>query len=248
MFDTYEEIFATRAGSYQQAMATLPHARDREFMAVVEPLGDVAGKIVCDMPAGGGYLYRYLPRNVRYVAVEPSETFIANCPSAPGCSAVQAPIERVPLDTASIDCLVSLAGLHHCPDLDVVFREMRRLVRAGGRVVIADVERGTRPDSFLNIYVDQHNPLGHRGIFLDHAVPQLLRDAGLVPIADELVEIPWSFDNARQAGAYCGALFGIEGVPADAIAGAMEETLGLCPGPGTYNIRWELRRLVCSAG
>jgi len=247
MFDTYEEIFAARAGSYQQAMETLPHVRDREFMAVVEPLGDVVGKIVCDMPAGGGYLHRYLPRNARYVAVEPSETFIANCPAGPACSAVQAPIERVPLDTGSMDCLVSLAGLHHCPDLPAVFREMRRLVRAGGRVVIADVQQGTGPASFLNIYVDQHSPLGHRGMFLDQAVPQFLRNAGLVPVADELVEIPWSFDNARQAGAYCGALLGIDGVSADAIAGAMEATLGRCPGPGAYNIRWELRRLICSA-
>jgi SAM-dependent methyltransferase len=248
MFDTYEEIFAARAESYQQAMEALPRARDREFMAVVEPLGDIAGKILCDMPAGGAYLRRHLPQDVHYIAVEPSEIFIAHCPTAPGCSAVRGPIERVPLDTGSTDCLVSLAGLHHCPDLVAVFREMRRLVRDGGTIVIADVEQGTRPALFLNGYVDAHNPLGHRGTFLDDAIPLLLRDAGLVPVEDALIEIPWSFDNARQAGAYCGALFGIEGVSADGIGAAMEAMLGLCRGPGTYNLRWELRRLICSAG
>jgi SAM-dependent methyltransferase len=248
MFDTYEEIFAARADSYQQAMEMLPRAREREFMAVIEPLGNIAGKTLCDMPAGGGYLHRYLPRDVRYVAVEPSEIFIASCPAGAGCSAVRAPIERVPLDTGSVDCLVSLAGLHHCPDLGAVFGEMRRLVRDGGTVVIADVEEGTGPAAFLNAYVDAHNPLGHRGTFLDDAVPALLREAGLAPVADAPIEIPWSFDDARQAGAYCGALFGIEGVAAEEIADAMAETLGLCGGPGAYNVRWELRRLVCSAG
>jgi SAM-dependent methyltransferase len=247
MFDTYEEIFAARAGSYQQAMEALPHARDREFMTMVQPLQNIAGKTLCDMPAGGGYLHRYLPKAARYVAIEPSETFIANCPTGPGCSVVQAPIDRVPLETGSVDCVVSLAGLHHCPDLGAVFREMRRLVRNGGTVVIADVEQGTGPAEFLNSYVDAHNPLGHRGTFLNDATPLLLHDAGLVPVQDELVEMPWSFDNSRQAGAYCGALFGIQGVSVEDIAGAMEAILGLCPGPGGYNVRWMLRRLICTA-
>ena len=163
MFDTYEEIFAARAGSYQHAMEMLPGARDREFLAMIEPLQGITGKTVCDMPAGGGYLHRHLPGDVRYVAVEPSETFIANCPTEPGCSALRAPIERVPLETGSVDHVVSLAGLHHCPDLGAVFREMRRLVRNGSTVVIADVEQGSGPAEFLNIYVDKHNPLGHRG-------------------------------------------------------------------------------------
>lgn len=247
MFDTYEEIFAARAGSYQHAMETLPRARDREFMSVIEPLTTIAGKTLCDMPAGGGYLHRYLPANVHYVAVEPSETFIANCPTGPGCSVVRAPIEQVPLETGSVDCIVSLAGLHHCPDLGAVFREMRRLVRRGGTVVIADVEQGTGPAEFLNGFVDAHSPLGHRGTFLNHATPLLLRDAGLVPVEDELIEIPWSFDNARQAGAYCGALFGIEGVSAEDIASPMEALLGVCPGSGAYNLRWVLRRMICTA-
>lgn len=247
MFDTYEEIFAARADTYQHAMETVPSAREREFLTVVEPLGQLAGKTLCDMPAGGGYLHRYLPQGVRYVAVEPSQFFVTHCPTGPGCSAIQAPIETVPLETASMDCLVSLAGLHHCPDLDSAFREMRRLVRSGGIVVIADVAEETPTASFLNGYVDAHNPLGHRGTFLNDALPLLLRDAGLEPLADELIEIPWSFENPHQAGAYCGALFGIEGASSEQIAAAMETTLGRCHGPGAYNIRWELRRLICSA-
>ena len=39
---------------------------------------------------------------------------------------------------------VSLAGLHHAPDLDAIFAEMRRLVRPEGWVVIADVPAGER--------------------------------------------------------------------------------------------------------
>ena len=247
MFDTYEEIFAARAGSYQHAMEVLPHARDREFMAIVEPLRGSAGTTLCDMPAGGGYLYNYLPDGVRYIAVEPSATFIANCPTGPNCAAVQAPIEQVPLEAGSVDIVLSLAGLHHCPDLGAVFREMRRLVRDGGLVVIADVEQSTPAATFLNGYVDANNPLGHRGTFLNGATAPLLREAGLDPVEDRLIEIPWSFASAREAGAYCAALFGLEGVSPENVARAMNAELGLCAGPGAHNVRWELRRIICTA-
>ena len=36
-------------------------------------------------------------------------------------------------------------------------------------------ERGTGPGEFLNGFVDTHNPLGHRGTFLNEATPMLLR-------------------------------------------------------------------------
>ena len=247
MFDTYGEIFAVRAGSYQHAMEKMPHARDREFLAMIEPLGDIAGGTLCDMPAGGGYLHRYLPPGVRYIAVEPSAIFISRCPQGLDCQAVQSPIEQVPLDSGSVDHIVSLAGLHHCPNLGSVFREMRRLVRTGGTVVIADVEEDTGPARFLNVYVDAHNPLGHRGTFLDGTTSRLLHEAGLKPVADELVEIPWRFDDARQAGIYCMALFGLEGVSAENVAHAMETYLGAFGGPGHCTVKWQLRRLICTA-
>jgi SAM-dependent methyltransferase len=247
MFDTYEEIFAARAGSYQQAMEEMPHARDREFMAMAEALGDIAGQSMCDMPAGGGYLHRYLPPGVRYIAIEPSPTFVSNCPQGPDYRAVQAPIERVPLDDGSVDCIVSLAGLHHCPDLTAVFREMRRLVRAGGRVVIADVEESTGPAEFLNGYVDAHNPLGHRGTSLNATTAGILHDAGLKPVADRLIDIPWSFTDARQAGLYCTALFGLEGVAPEDVALAMERQLGSCDDTEAYTVKWQLRRIICEA-
>lgn len=244
MFDSYEEIFAARAASYQAAMSRWPDARDSEFQALIEPLGVLRGAL-CDMPAGGGYLRRYLPDTIDYVAIEPSALFFASCPSGPGNRAIQAPVENVPCADASFDQVVSLAGMHHAPDMAAVFREMRRLVRPAGLVVIADVADGTAPADFLNIYVDAHNPLGHRGTFFDGRTAALLRAAMLEPIDDRLVTLPWCFDDARQAGDYCSSLFGIEGVAPDTVGAVMLEQLGTCAGAGAFNVAWSLRRIVC---
>lgn len=244
MFDSYEEIFAARAASYQAAMSRWPDARDSEFHALIAPIGALRGTI-CDMPAGGGYLRRYLPDTVDYVAIEPSPLFFASCPSGPGDRAIQAPIENVPCPDASFDRVVSLAGMHHAPDMPAVFREMRRLVRPAGLVVIADVAGGTAPAEFLNTYVDAHNPLGHRGTFFDEETAALLRAAMLEPIDDRLVTLPWCFGDARQAGDYCSGLFGIEGVAPDAVGEVMRQQLGTCAGAGAFNVAWCLRRIVC---
>lgn len=247
MFDTYDEIFEVRAGSYQAAMEHRPRARDAEFAAVLAPLDLHPGVRLHDMPSGGGYLHRHLPQGVDYTAIEASGVFARNCPTGPGCHVVEAPIEAVPLRAGGADAIVSLAGLHHCPDLDKVFAEMRRLLRPGGMLAIADVACDTPPARFLNGFVDAHNPIGHHGTFLDGATARRLSAAGLVPVADRLIEIPWAFADRLEAGAFCAALFGLAGVTSGEVADAIENGVGTCAGAGAYNVRWSLRRIVCSA-
>ena len=247
MFDTYDEIFEVRAGSYQAAMERMPHARDAEFAAVLAPLDLRPGVALYDMPSGGGYLHRHLPAGVRYTAIEPSAVFAANCPTGPDHRVVATAIEAVPLPAGGGDAIVSLAGLHHCPDLPAVFREMRRLVRPGGIVAIADVAVGTPPARFLNGFVDVHNPIGHHGVFFDEAIAGLLAEAGLAPVSDELVAIAWRFADRLEAGAYCAALFGLAGVTSGTVADAIEAVVGLDTGAGSCEMRWPLRRIVCRA-
>ncbi|MFL6740379.1 MAG: class I SAM-dependent methyltransferase, partial [Sphingomicrobium sp.] len=130
MFDTYSEIFAKRGAAYQQAMAECPDAREAEFRAVLEPLAGRTG-LLCDLPSGGGYLARRLPEGWRYVGVDPSDDFVSACRAGVEC--IKAPITAVPLADGSVDAIVSLAALHHEPDLPAVFREMRRLLKPSGR-------------------------------------------------------------------------------------------------------------------
>src|SRR5881392_3844342 len=106
MFDSYAEIFAERGAAYHSAMAACPHARDAEFLAVLEPFRDRTPGLLCDMPSGGGYLAAHLPVGMRYVGVDPSDDFIDACP--PGLDRIKADITAVPLGDASVDYIVSL--------------------------------------------------------------------------------------------------------------------------------------------
>ena len=244
MFDTYAEIFAQRAAEYHHAMRTWPTARDAEFRCVVEALAGAPEGLVCDMPSGGGYLADYLPAGMSYLAVDPASGFFVEWEKP--LQRLTAEITAVPLADASVDHVVSLAGLHHEPDLLAVFREMRRLVRPSGRVVLADVAAGMAPATFLNGFVDRNNPMGHDGHFLDGSTRGLLEEAGLAVVADDILEVPWRFDDRETAGDFCRNLFGMTALDAATVAEAMGEEIGFDEGDGV-RLKWTLRRLVCEA-
>lgn len=245
MFDSYAEIFAERGVAYHAAMAACPNARDAEFRTVLEPLRDRPSGLLCDMPSGGGYLAAHLPSGIRYVGVDPSDDFIGACPA--GLDRIKAGLTAVPLDEGSVDYVVSLAGLHHEPDLPSVFREMHRLLKPDGRLVIADASVDTPPAIFLNGFVHANNPMGHEGRFFDRQTPNLLKDAGFRLLDDRTVDVPWQFDTSEQAGQFCRQLFWMPSLPPEAVAEAMEREIGFEQVDGHLLVRWMLRRIVCEA-
>ena len=245
MFDTYAEIFEKRAREYHRAMKASPGARDAEFLAVLEPIRDAGPGVLCDMPSGGGYLAGYLWPGLEYLAVDPATDFFVEWPK--GLRRVVAEITKVPLPDSSVDYIVSLAGLHHEPSLPRVFEEIRRLLRAGGKLVIADVAIDTPPAGFLNGFVAENCPLGHDGRFLDAQTVPALAAAGFDVSDDRLLDVPWSFDSLEEAGEFCRYLFGMTGLGPAETTEAMGREVGFDIESGRPRLRWQLRRIVADA-
>ena len=243
MFDSYAQIFAERGAAYHAAMAMCEHARDAEFKIVLEPLRDRCDGLLCDMPSGGGYLAAHLPQHMSYIGVDPSDDFIEACRD--GVQRIKADITSVPLGDGSVDYVVSLAALHHELDHAATLREMRRLLKPGGRAVIADAAVGTPPATFLNGFVDRNNPMGHEGRFLDEGTRGLLEDAGFTIVEDRLMKMPWSFGSLEEAGTFCRQLFWMPELRPEAVAEAMDREIGFSRVGQRLELDWMLRRIVC---
>lgn len=130
------------AGSYQQAMARFPEARALEFDYAVETAQPRPGDVMVDFPSAGGYLGRYLQARAPgavYHALEHAPEY-----RAAGGRVKAGRWDRLPFTNASVDIVLTLAALHHLyPGRMPFYRESRRVLTRGGRLVIADVADGS---------------------------------------------------------------------------------------------------------
>ena len=87
--------------------------------------------------------------------------------------------EQMALDTASFDCVVCTYTLCSVDEPLAVLREIRRVLRPGGRLLLS--EHGLAPDLEVARWQRRLEPLWARvagGCHLTRDVPGLLRDAG----------------------------------------------------------------------
>lgn len=105
---------------------------------------------------------------------------------------VSGSIESIPLETGSVDAAVCVMVLHHVADPSEALREMRRIVRPGGRVLVVDMFEHER-DEF-------RRTMGHRWQgFAEPKMTGLLAGAGFEGV--RIVSLPGE-PEARGPGLF----------------------------------------------
>lgn len=138
------------------------------------------GKAVLDLGCGNGRLADQLIAHTRsYVGVELSEAIFAfdvAAPHAQKVTLVRASMEDVPLHDGVFDVVLCWGVLHHVRDPDAGFRELRRLVKPGGVIL-------------LFIYPDAYAPRENLNRLFRHVPDDAFRDF-----------CAWYFKTIRQWG------------------------------------------------
>lgn len=247
----YEEIFEARGHLYNEAGSRCPQARERERGALLDLLAPCAGEVICDAPAGGGYvadgIRARLGDQVRVICVEPARRFASAI--NPVFEIRHDAMDALTLGDASIDAVASLAGLHHFADKRPVFREWGRVVRPGGRVAAADVQAETDVAAFLNTFVDAWTPGGHDGIFLQPGeLSESLAAAGFEPVSEELLQVPWEFPDEATMAMFCRTLFGLTKATVEQVHAGMKDYLHVEGTATGVRFLWRLRYALARRG
>jgi ubiquinone/menaquinone biosynthesis C-methylase UbiE len=140
---------------------------------------------VLDVGIGSGLnLPFYAPRARDIFGLDPSARLLARAQEA--ARGAQIPVhllegsaERIPLADRSMDTLVMTWTGCSIPDIGTALREMRRVLKNGGRLLF--VEHGRAPEAGVARWQDRLDPLWRRcagGCHLNRRIDALLSDAG----------------------------------------------------------------------
>lgn len=236
----YSEIFNKRGDWYHEAMGRWPDARANEFFSAIRIADIRPGERVCDVPSGGGYLNRFLSVPAAITSVETSSAFLGYIPRK-NHKILAKDLDSIPMDSESMDKVISIAGLHHLSNLEGFFQEVRRILKPNGACCIADVREGSRVDSFLNGFVNQFNSLGHEGRFFTNQTNALMNECGLAVEQAGAVSYPWNFSTTEDMVSFCRFLFGLDkGSDAEILQG-IGNTVGYAHRNGKVEMNWELQ-------
>jgi len=143
-----------------------------------------AGMKILDVATGTGLVARaatkILPEPGAVVGLDPSNGMLREAKKALSIPLVQGTVEELPFANDHFDFLSMGYALRHVADLGVAFRECRRVLKPGGRVLILEI---TRPQS----------PIGH-GFFrayFEKVLPRITRLSTGSAKAELLMKYYW---------------------------------------------------------
>jgi SAM-dependent methyltransferase len=117
-----------------------------------------SGALILDLGGGTGAIADYLPPGSKYICLDSDPAKLRGLRSArPQATAILSDATNVPVRSASIDAVLSIAVSHHLPDsaLDGLFAETRRVLKSGGQLVFLDALAGPRLATRLMWGIDQ---------------------------------------------------------------------------------------------
>jgi len=228
------------AGSYHEAMTFCPDARKLEFSYPIELAAPRDHEVLVDFPSAGGYPGPYLHQiapNAVYHAVEHSPEY-----KDAGLPVIAGTWDSLPFGNVAVDIVLTLAALHHVyPGREMFYRESHRILRPGGRLIIADVAEGTAADRFLSEFVNEFSPEGHVARFFKKEidVPEIEQE-GFMVSSYEVRSFHWFYPDKQTAIKFCKGLFRLGLASDDQIWQALNTYLGIETDPGEVRMGWQL--------
>jgi ubiquinone/menaquinone biosynthesis C-methylase UbiE len=168
----------------------LPHLvhqsmRQTTFAAYRKRIVPAAEGRVLEIGVGSGLnLPFYSEQATHMIGLDPSAPLLSMAGKAADrigrrIELLEASAEEIPLDSRTIDTVVITWTLCSVPDVTGALREIRRILRADGRLLF--IEHGRSPDADVRRWQDRLTPLWKRvagGCHLNRPVPELVTQAG----------------------------------------------------------------------
>ena len=159
--------------------------RQKDLVPFRSRIGNAASGAVLELGIGPALnLPFYGPDVTSVVGIEPSDAFLAMAEGAVRghafeCRLLKASGDALPVESGSIDTVVTTWTLCTVPCASAVLAEVRRVLRPGGKLLFA--EHGRSPDPKVSRWQDRLNPVWLHlagGCNINRPMPELIEQAG----------------------------------------------------------------------
>jgi len=206
------EIVPTRAG--YDHWAEVYDGEDNPLVLLEErhigPLvGDLAGLAVADIGCGTGrHALRWAAAGARVTAVDFSEAMLRRARAKPGAAAVTFVhhdlAEPFPLESAAFDRVCCCLVLDHIADLAGFFRELHRLCRPAGCVIISVMHPAMSLRGVQARFIDpasgrRISPAGHAHRMSDYLMAAARADLTLQHVSEHAADADLAVRSPRAA-------------------------------------------------
>lgn len=182
--DNVERQFGDQASLY---LSSAVHASGRDLVRLAECLLTEKEAHLLDMGCGGGHASyvaaQYVKRVVAYDLSEKMLAVVSQTAKQRGymhLSTVQGYVEFLPFDDESFEIVISRYSAHHWHDVGRAMREVKRVLKPGGKVIFIDVS--SPGNDVLDIWLQTIEALRDTSHIRDYSPGEwltLFTDAGL---------------------------------------------------------------------
>jgi len=195
--------WGTVSAGYERHFARLTH---QTVAATLDAAGVVRGVRALDVCTGPGMLVEAaLQRGAEIVGLDFSDEVVEIATrNLPEAVFHQGDAQTLPFDDDSFDAVVCGYGVIHVPDPEKALKEMRRVLRSGGRVAISVWEAPKPSNGFGILFgaLKQHGdldvPLPHGPDFFQfsesYAMAAVLQAVGFRDVTVRNIEQTWALD------------------------------------------------------
>jgi ubiquinone/menaquinone biosynthesis C-methylase UbiE len=158
--------------------------RRRDLAAYRSRVIPAADGRVLEIGIGSGFNLPFYSRDVEHlIGLDPSPKLLSMArrnlrPNTPSVELVEGSAEAIPLESNSVDTVVTTWTLCSIPDAARALREMHRVLRPTGRLLF--IEHGRAPEANVRWWQDRLTPAWKRiggGCHLNRAIQTLIEDA-----------------------------------------------------------------------
>jgi ubiquinone/menaquinone biosynthesis C-methylase UbiE len=191
---------------WAKPFADLPiHAEAHAMARTIEACGPMAGMDVLDVACGPGILACALADRARHVTgIDITPAMIAQARQRQAVAGLDnldwhvGDATALPFEDGRFDCITTRYSFHHMPDPAAALAEMKRICRAGGRVVVIDATPPPEKQAAYDAMERLRDPSHASALTLDQ-LRRIGADAGLREILVDGYRLEARLDTLADA-------------------------------------------------